>query len=100
MNPQGSNKGRGREEWEWDPVYELDDPTYGGPDPRGEKVYGIKEAAKATGLSEKLIRAEIEAGNIRVVDLPGERRTMVRRQDLNVYIRRRTKKRVADEGQD
>ena len=66
-------------------------------DPQGEKVYTVSGAAKATGLSQKLIRQEIEAGNLPIVDLPGERRTMLRRQDLNVYIQSRVARKVADE---
>lgn len=85
--------------WERDPVYNSDASLFGGPDPQGERVYPIKQAAKTTGLPEKVIRAEIEAGNIPVVGLPGERRTMVRRQDLNAYIRARVQRRVWDEGQ-
>ncbi|MDP8951140.1 MAG: helix-turn-helix domain-containing protein [Actinomycetota bacterium] len=100
MNSRGSSEGPEREEWAWDPAYQFDDPMYGGPDPRGERVYTIRQAAEATGLSEKLIREEIEAGNIPVVDLPGERRTMVRRQDLDAYIRTRRKRKVVDEGQE
>ncbi len=82
--------------WESDPVYNSGTPLFGGPDPQGERVYPIKQAVKATGLPEKVIRQEIEAGNIPIVALPGERRTMVRRQDLNAYIRARVKRRVVD----
>ncbi len=62
-------------------------------DPQGERVYTVKQAAQATGLPEKLIREEIKAGVLPVVGLPGDRRTMLRRQDLNDYIRQRTKAR-------
>lgn len=85
--------------WEHDPVHDSGTPLIGGPDPQGERVYPIKQAVKATGLPEKVIRQEIEAGNIPIVALPGERRTMVRRQDLNAYIRARVKKKAADEEQ-
>ncbi len=78
-------------------MYDLRAELFGGPDPQGEKVYAIREAAEVTGLPEKLIRDEIEAGAIPVVDLPGVRRTMVRRQDLNDYIRMRVKRRVGDD---
>jgi excisionase family DNA binding protein len=83
--------------WRKEPVYDFGAELFGGPDPQGEKVYTIKEAAEATGLPEKLIRKEIEAGAIPVVDLPGARRTRIRRQDLNGYIRVRVKRRVGDD---
>ncbi len=65
-------------------------------DPQGERVYTVKQASKATGLSEKLIRQEIEAGALPIVGLPGERRTMLRRQDLNIYIQQRVKRKVGE----
>lgn len=81
-------------------MYEFSADLFGGPDPQGEKVYTISQAAEATGLSEKLIRDEIKAGAIPIVGLPGERRTMVRRQDLNGYIRMRVIRRANDEEED
>ncbi len=86
-----------QEKWKSEPVYEFSTDLFGGPDPQGEKVYTISQAVDATGLSEKLIRQEIKAGAIPIVDLPGERRMMVRRQDLNGYIRVRVKRRVGDD---
>ncbi len=100
MSSQDNNEELGEKSWAAEPVYEFDDPMYVGPDPQGERVYTVTQAAEATGLSEKLVRTEIEAGNIRVVRLPGERRTMVRRQDLNAYIRTRVVRRVVDEEQE
>jgi excisionase family DNA binding protein len=86
-----------KKKWKSEPVYEFSAALFGGPDPQGEKVYTIKEAAEATGLPEKLIRQEIEAGAIPIVDLPGERRMRVRRQDLNGYIRVLVKRKVEDD---
>ncbi len=100
MSSQDNNEELGEKRWAAEPVYEFDDSLFGGPDPQGERVYTITQAVEATGLSEKLIRAEIKAGNIRVVRLPGERRTMVRRQDLNAYIRTRVARKVVDEEQE
>lgn len=74
-----------------EPVYRFSAELFFGPNPQGEKVYTIQQATDATGLSKKLIRQEIEAGAISVVDLPGQRRTMIRRQDLNGYIRTRAR---------
>lgn len=89
-----------QERWKSEPVYEFSADLFGGPDPQGEKVYTISQAAEATGLSEKLIRDEIKADAIPIVGLPGERRTMVRRQDLNGYIRMRVIRRANDEEED
>ncbi len=86
-----------QKKWKREPVYEPSADLFSGPDPQGEKVYTVKQAAEATGLSEKLLRDEIKAGAIPVVDLPGERRMMVRRQDLNGYIRSRVKRRVGND---
>ena len=46
--------------WEPEPVHNYGAPLFGGPDPHGERVYPIKQAVKATGLPEKVIRQEIE----------------------------------------
>ncbi len=89
-----------QKKWKSEPVYEFSADLFFGPDPQGEKVYTISQAIDATGLPEKLIRREIKAGAISVVDLPGERRTMIRRQDLNGYIRVRVKRMVADDGEE
>lgn len=89
-----SNK---KKKWKPEPIDPLDHPLFSGADPQGEKVYTISDAAARTGLSVKLIRQEIEAGEIPVVDLPGDRRMMVRRQDLNSYIQLRIKRKVEDE---
>lgn len=86
--------------WRKEPVYDFGPELSGGPDPQGEKVYTIKQATEATGLSEKLIRSEIGKGEIPIVGLPGERRQMVRRQDLNGYIRVRVKRRVGIDEED
>lgn len=86
--------------WRSEPVYDFSADLFGGPDPQGEKVYTITRAVEATELPEKLIRAEIEAGAIPIVDLPGERRMMIRRQDLNAYIRMRVIRRADDEEED
>ena len=91
-----SNKDK---KWSPEPISPLDHPLLSGADPQGEKVYTIAQAANVTGLKEKLIRQEIESGEIPIVELPGERRMMVRRHDLNLYIRARIVRRVEDEDQ-
>ncbi|MCA1728590.1 MAG: helix-turn-helix domain-containing protein [Actinobacteria bacterium] len=96
-NQSGELGGDKEKRWEPDPVYEFSGRLSGGPDPLGEKVYSVTQAVEETGLSEKLIRDEIAAGNIPVVDLPGKRRTWIRRQDLNSYIQMRVKRRVGDD---
>jgi excisionase family DNA binding protein len=87
---------RPEDEWEEAAVYSFS--ALDEVDPRGEKVYSVSEAAKQSGLSEKLLRKEIEDGKMPIIRVPGERRTMVRRQDLDNYIRirRKRKKRGGD----
>ncbi|MCA1730457.1 MAG: helix-turn-helix domain-containing protein [Actinobacteria bacterium] len=96
-NRAGAQRGDKETKWKSEPVYEFSGLLSGGPDPRGERVYSVTEAVKETGLSEKLIRQEIEAGNIPVVDLPGKRRTWIRRQDLNSYIQLRVTRADVDD---
>ncbi len=86
------------DEWEKYPAYPLSAKPFGGVDPQGERVYAIKEAVEASGLSEKLIRRLINEGVLPIVELPGERRTMVRRYDLDTYIQsHRVRKKRPDE---
>ncbi|MDP9476904.1 MAG: helix-turn-helix domain-containing protein [Actinomycetota bacterium] len=69
-------------------------------DPQGERVYTVAQAAKATGLPKTLIREEIDAGNIPIVELPRVRGLMIRRQALNTYIQSREGEKVGDEDQE
>lgn len=86
--------------WEPDPLSPFEHPMFSGADPQGERVYTITQAVNQTGLSKNLIRQEIDSGEIPIIDLPGERRTMVRRHDLDLYIRARRVRRVKDEDQE
>ncbi len=44
MSSQDNNEELGEKRWAAEPVYEFDDPMYGGPDPQGERVYTITQA--------------------------------------------------------
>jgi excisionase family DNA binding protein len=52
-----------------------------------DRVWSVKESAEYLGLSEKTVRREISAKNIRVMRLgPGKRRIGIHRSEINRYL--------------